>query len=255
LDIEKYYRSDEDAHTLEEKRILKSFRSPRKRKITNTLSIGEVRGLFIDEAHGLLLNCRSLQRAFLITALLTVIGLCMPVNHTLAMQTETVGNSVRPCKVSAKTQPPKSNRQKSQGAIASDSPSACIEIRADVLEVQEFLQKWVRNLNWKLVDEHTNESSWDFSRKLTVEELMSATKPERKPQGIEWQSGSVFFQITTTEGIERFARTVIRTQFRGMGENKDKLVTPQDWYPLGSNGSLESSMVDALTKHFGGPKH
>jgi hypothetical protein len=258
LDIEKYYRSEEDTHTLQEKGILKSFRPRQKRKITDTVSIGDTRELLMDEAHGLLLNSCSLQRACLIIVFFALIGPCMPGAQAMATQGEAANNSVRPCKVSGSTQQPKSlpsKQKKSQGTFASDSSSACIEIHSEVLVVQEFLQKWVRSLNWKLVDEHTNENSWDFSRKLTVNELMGFTKSEGRVPGIEWQSGSAFVQITTTVVNDGFARTVIHAQFRGIGENKDKLATPRDWYPLESNGSLESSMADALTKHFGALKH
>jgi hypothetical protein len=205
------------------------------------------------------LTKQALHRlAFLLAALIALVGSCSPVSAASASQSDVSNAQVRPCKVSESPQPPKtapSRHKKPQETKPSDSSSSCLEIHAGVLQVQEYLQAWIRDLHWKLNDENTNENSWDFSTKLSPDDLLKFTKPDRRPNGIEWQSGSVSIQITTSDIDSGYSRTVIRATFRGIGENKDKLATPHDWYPLDSNGSLENSFVEALTKHFSGANH
>ena len=161
---------------------------------------------------------------------------------------------IRPCKVSDAGPPAKSSNPKTKkikGISAEPSPGVCVEVRTGILEVQEILQAKVRDFRWNIHDEILNDNSWLFLRDLDVNELMGMTKEDKRPQDVEWKSGSVTLRVTTTDVGEGFTRTIILAQFRGVGETKDKLKVQHDWWPLESNGSLEESLMEAIRKHFG----
>lgn len=160
---------------------------------------------------------------------------------------------IRPCKISDAGLPSKSTNSKTRkvkGYSAEPSPGVCVEVRTGILEVQEILQAKVRDFRWSIHDEILNDNSWLFLRDLDVKELLGMTKEDKRPQDVEWKSGSVTLRVTTTDVREGFTRTIILAQFRGVGETKDKLKVQHEWWPLESNGSLEESLMEAIRKHF-----
>src|SRR5579871_606568 len=52
---------------------------------------------------------------------------------------------------------------------------ACIELKAAPLDVQEYLQGYVRDQKWRVTDEHVSEDSWTISRELSPGELIRYT--------------------------------------------------------------------------------
>lgn len=157
---------------------------------------------------------------------------------------------IRPCNISGTPGQDKSTKKKTKEHASAETAGVCVEVRSGILEVQETLQAKVRELRWNIHDETLNESSWIFLRDLDVSELLGMTRQEKRPQDVEWTSGSVTIQVTTTEIEGGFTRTIITTKFRGAGETKDKLKIQHDWWPLDSNGTLENTLMDALRKHF-----
>ncbi len=129
---------------------------------------------------------------------------------------------------------------------------ACLEMRSSALEIQEYLQAQVRDQEWTIGTEEANENSWIFSRELNTAELMSYTKDETRPSGITWTGGNAVVRINTTAVDDDYTRAIVSAGFRGYGESQDKLIMPRPWWPVDSNGSLESSLIALLKSHFQG---
>jgi hypothetical protein len=132
--------------------------------------------------------------------------------------------------------------------------AACIELAFSPLEIQEYLQSYVRSQQWKIGDEHLTEDSWTFSRELGKDELLSFTTKNPNFARVNWSGGAALVQVATVQVAEGFARTVIRASFRGYGQNADQFVQPREYWELESNSNLEASLRSALEAHFKLPK-
>jgi hypothetical protein len=144
-------------------------------------------------------------------------------------------------------------KKKSKRAAANQQTgAACVEISSSALDVQEILQEYVRNLQWKILDEDMNEDFWQFSFALSKEKLVESTKPEVQTDKVAWRSGIAIVQVTTTRLPDGFTRTIIRATFRGYGESEDQFAMQREYWDLPSNGSLEASLVSILKEHFKG---
>jgi hypothetical protein len=146
--------------------------------------------------------------------------------------------------------PAKKKRPKKATGIPQYKSAACIELAIPHLEIQEYLQSYVRSQEWKIGDEHLTENSWTFSRELSKDELMGATSQDTIPARVDWTSGAALVQVSTVQVADGFARTVIRASFRGYGHNADQFAQQREYWELESNGNLETSIRSALKAHF-----
>jgi hypothetical protein len=144
----------------------------------------------------------------------------------------------------------KKKRPKKAKGIPENKPAACVEVAVPQLEIQEYLQSYVRSQKWKIEDEHLTEDSWTFSRELGKDELLSATIQNPIAGKVNWTSGVAFVQISTVAVADGFARTVIRASFRGYGQSTDQFAQQREYWELESNGNLEASISSALRAHF-----
>jgi hypothetical protein len=145
----------------------------------------------------------------------------------------------------AKKKPPKRAKEDSQNKAA-----ACIELAFSPLEIQEYLQSYVRNQQWKFGEEHLTEDSWTFSRELSKDELLSFTDKNANLARVNWSGGAALVHVSTVQVGEGFARTVIRASFRGYGLNEDQFTQRREYWELESNNNLETSIRSALEAHF-----
>src|SRR5580704_4624090 len=99
------------------------------------------------------------------------------------------------------------NRPRTAEKKASETAGACIELKASALDVQEYLQVYVRDQKWRLTDEHVSEDSWTFSRALTPDELSRDTKTYSGTQKIEWEKGTVVVHIDSSPMDDGWSRT------------------------------------------------
>jgi hypothetical protein len=132
--------------------------------------------------------------------------------------------------------------------------AACIELAFSPLEIQEYLQSYVRSQQWKFGEEHLTEDSWTFSRELGKDELLSFTNKNENLARVNWSGGTALVHVSTVQVAEGFARTVIRASFHGYGQNADQFAQQREYWELESNGNLETSIRSALEAHFKSPK-
>jgi hypothetical protein len=132
--------------------------------------------------------------------------------------------------------------------------AACIELAFSPLEIQEYLQSYVRSQQWKFGEEHLTEDSWTFSRELGKDELLSFTNKNANLARVNWSGGTALVQVSTVQVAEGFARTVIRASFRGYGQNADQFAQQREYWELESSNNLETSIRSALEAHFKSPK-
>jgi hypothetical protein len=147
----------------------------------------------------------------------------------------------------------KKRRPKKAKGIPQNKTAACIELTVPQLEIQEYLQSYVRSQEWKIGEEHLTEDSWTFSRELSKDELLGATSKDTSTAKVKWTGGVAFVHIGTVQVTDGFARTVIRASFRGYGQNADQFAQQREYRELESNGNLESSISSALQAHFKAP--
>ena len=151
---------------------------------------------------------------------------------------------------------PKAKKKLSKHAKedSQNKAAACIELAFSPLEIQEYLQSYVRSQQWKFGEEHLTEDSWTFSRELGKDELLRFTNKNEKLSGVTWSGGSALVQVSTVQVGEGFARTVIHASFRGYGQNGDRFAQQREYWELESNNNLETLIRSALEAHFKSPK-
>ena len=161
----------------------------------------------------------------------------------------------RPCSMvpaAAASKPSKRtsrNKRKNSGETVSIPPTRCLEVLSAGLDIQEYLQTYIRDQKWQLDDEHVAEDAWTFYRNLGKDELLSATKSDANNLRVTWTSGKAFFQVRTAELAGGFTRVSISASFQGYGENLDHFAPPRESWPLNSNGTLEAQLLYALDTH------
>jgi len=163
---------------------------------------------------------------------------------------------VRPCPAAPASSTPapkdKNKGKSTPGSAAGATPGgapACLEAKATSLEIQEFLQTYVREQKWNIGEGRSSDSGWTFFRILEKEELLQFAK--EPPAGrVSWTGGKALVQVRTTDLHGGFTRVQISARFQGHGENADHFAPPQDTWELNSNGTLESAIISALEAHF-----
>jgi hypothetical protein len=128
-----------------------------------------------------------------------------------------------------------------------------IEMRFPPLEIQEYLQAFVRKQQWKISEENLTEDSWVFSRSLSRDELLKNTKKNAAADTVDWASGVAVIRVNTVQLSGGIARTSIRVAFRGYGQSSDQFAMQREYWDLESNETLENFLISALTGHFREP--
>jgi hypothetical protein len=158
----------------------------------------------------------------------------------------------RPCANSWNSAPVRKRKKRKGEAAELKVSAACIEISSSVLDVQEYLQSYVRKQQWKILNEDLNEDTWNFSLALNKDKLMESTQLDADSSKVNWSSGIAAVQAASTRLPDGFTRTIIRASFRGYGENQDQFAMQREYWDLPSNGKLEAYFVSVLREHFPG---
>ena len=144
----------------------------------------------------------------------------------------------------------KNKRHHNAGKDAQQTTDACVELASSTLEIQEYLQALARKQQWPITEEHVTEDSWVFSRELSPEEFLKATKKTALVDKVDWTGGSAVIHINTVQLSGGFARTIVQAEFRGYGQSKDQFAMQREYWSLDSNGSLETALTTILADHF-----
>jgi hypothetical protein len=167
-------------------------------------------------------------------------------------QVPTAAATFRPCPAdSTNPKPARENKKKGKSGAAnsSETASACLEARASALDIQEFLQSFVRIQGWRFGEEKIAEDAWTFSRYLDKDELLRFSKEGPFAGRVNWTEGKALIQVRTRELEKGFTQVEISARFQGYGQNVDRFAPPRESWDLNSNGALEKDLISALEAH------
>ena len=141
----------------------------------------------------------------------------------------------------------KKNAHRSKHPLRSEPLPACIEIKGEALEIQETLQATVRDLKWRVHENHASEDSWTFVRSLNVEELEKYADTKVLLEPLEFEYGKAALLVRTSDLGQGFVRVQISAQIQGEGKSSDAAVKqPVTTWPLRSKGTLELELISLL---------
>ncbi len=169
-----------------------------------------------------------------------------------AQQSSAAKPVVRPC-AGSWNEPgsnTKKNGSKNFTKKTQKETGACIDLAFSALEIQEYLQSYVRTQQWKISDDRVNEDSWTFSMELDKDELLRGTLGDSRNKRVEWTGGTVRVHVNTAKLPDGYSRTIVRASFRGYGRSADQFAMQKEYWQLDSSNSFETSIVSALRSHF-----
>lgn len=145
----------------------------------------------------------------------------------------------------------KKNASRSKHPLPPEPLPACIEIKGEALEIQETLQAAIRDLKWRVYENHASEDSWTFVRSLNVEELERYADTKVLLEPVEFEYGKAALLVRTTDLGQGFVRVQISAQIQGQGKSSDAVVKqPATSWPLRSKGSLEQELIALLQSRY-----
>jgi hypothetical protein len=141
--------------------------------------------------------------------------------------------------------------KKSKHPLPPDPLPACLEVKGQPIEIQEFLQSVVRELQWRTGENHASEDTWTFVRYLNEEELAKYGDTKVLIEPVEFSSGKAAVTIRTTELPDGYSRVQITAHFQGEGKSTDKVwAQPGSSWSLHSTGVLENELSGALQARY-----
>jgi hypothetical protein len=141
-------------------------------------------------------------------------------------------------------------QKKLKHPVAPEPLPACLELKGEPIEVQEFLQSVVREFQWRVGESHASEDTWSFMRYLNDEDLEKYAETKvLLARGIHrWKNSSL---LRTQELNEGYVRVQISTHFQGNGKPTDKFSgRPATMWSLNSKRIMEQELIGALQIRF-----
>src|ERR1700674_513095 len=155
----------------------------------------------------------------------------------------------RPCKMLVTegkgTRKTPAQKKKSGTQEITQPVQGCLELRLSALDVQEYMQKFVREQSWPVGDELAAEEAWTFAMHLDAQKLRTYTKPYADLK-MRWRGGKGLVQVRTTEQKDGYTQVVINARFDGYGESEDTFSMKRESWAMESNGTLEATLISAL---------
>ena len=141
--------------------------------------------------------------------------------------------------------------KKSKHPLPPDPAPTCLELKGEPIEIQEFLQSVVRELQWRTGENHASEDTWSFVRYLDDEELTKYADTKVLVEPVDFTSGKAAVTVRTTELPDGYTRVQVTAHFQGEGKSTDKLMAqPGNSWPLRTKGTLEKELSDALQTRY-----
>lgn len=147
--------------------------------------------------------------------------------------------------------------EKSKAAKKSKRPQppeplpVCLEVKGQPIEIQEFLQSVVRELQWRTGENHASEDTWSFVRYLDAEELAKYGDTKVLVEPVEFTSGKAAITLRTSELPDGYSRVQITARFQGEGKSTDKIwAQPGSVWTLRSREVLEQELSGALQTRY-----
>lgn len=135
--------------------------------------------------------------------------------------------------------------------LSPEPAPACVEVKGEGIEIQEFLQKTAREQAWRIGENRVSEDTWSYVRYLDADELEKYADAKVLVEPIRFTSGKAAVTLRTTEISEGFVRVQIIVHFQGEGKSADKVLgQPGSVWIIKSKGVLEQEMVTALQTRY-----
>jgi hypothetical protein len=161
-------------------------------------------------------------------------------------------NSYRPCTANPVLAPdPKKKVKKSKYPLPHEAAPACVEIKGQGIGIQEFLQAYMRDQNWRTGENLAAEDGWSFVRYLNDDQLASFANTRNVLGAVVFTSGKAAISVRTTDLNDGFVRVQVTAQFLGEGKSTDKTFTePGNQWPLSTKGALEQELLTVLEARY-----
>ena len=128
---------------------------------------------------------------------------------------------------------------------------ACLEVKGEGIEIQEFLQSMTREQQWRVGENHASEDTWSFVRYLGEEDLEKYADTKVLTEPVNFSGGKVAILVRTSDIADGYVRVQVSTRFQGEGKTSDKVLgQPGTVWPLNSKGVLEQEILGALQTRF-----
>jgi hypothetical protein len=118
----------------------------------------------------------------------------------VSTQVTSTANS-RPCSANPVLAPSSKSKsaKKSKHPLLADPLPSCIEVKGQPIEIQEFLQSDVRELQWHIGENPASEDTWRFVRYLNEEELAKCGGTKVLVEPAQFTGGKAAVLIRTTD--------------------------------------------------------
>src|SRR5271165_1154202 len=131
--------------------------------------------------------------------------------------------------------------------LSPEPAPACVEVKGEGIEIQEFLQKTVREKAWQIGENRVSDDTWFFIRYLDPDELEKYADTKVLIEPVQFSRGKAAVTVRTMEIGGGYARVQMIVHFQGEGKSSDKVLgQPGSVWIIKSKGVLEQEMVTAL---------
>jgi hypothetical protein len=197
-------------------------------------------------------NCRIMRAGILLTSCFLSSGI-PPAHAGQIGRNPSPPPVTRACSANPVLGPTGKNKpaHKTKHPLPPEAPPACLEVKGEALEIQETLQAAVRDLKWRVHDNHASEDTWTFVRYLSTEDLEKYADTKVLLEPVEFEDGKVALLVRTADIGQGFVRIQISAQIQGEGKSTDAAVKqPVTSWPLRSKGTLEQELISTLQSRY-----
>jgi|HubBroStandDraft_2_1064218.scaffolds.fasta_scaffold09234_2 hypothetical protein len=157
----------------------------------------------------------------------------------------------RPCSTNPVLENKSKKANKTKHPVPPEPAPACLEVKGEGIEIQEFLQSMTREQQWRVGENHASEDTWSFVRYLGEEDLEKYADTKVLTEPVNFSGGKVAILVRTSDIADGYVRVQVSTRFQGEGKTSDKVLgQPGTVWPLNSRGVLEQEVLGALQTRF-----
>jgi hypothetical protein len=159
----------------------------------------------------------------------------------------------RPCGANPVLTPSAKNKaaSKRKQALPPEPAPACLEVKGEPIEVQEFLQTTAREQAWRIGENRASEDTWAYVRYFGPDELEKYADTRVLLEPLKFTSGKAAVTVRTVDIGEGYVRVQISARFQGEGQSTDKVSgQPRSEWTLNSRGVLEQEMATVLRTRY-----
>jgi hypothetical protein len=161
--------------------------------------------------------------------------------------------TTRPCSANPVLAPRSSKKgaHKPKHPLPAEPLPACLEVKGEGIEVQEFLQTTAREETWRIGENRASEDAWSFVRYFGPDELEKYADTKVLLEPVNFTSGKAAVLVRTTDIGDGYSRVQVSVHFQGEGRTTDKTWgQPSSVWPLNSKGVLEQEVLSAVQTRF-----